>query len=224
MFLCFMMLSFVIFSVTTSRSARQESFQHEVEVVLKLVQVYVTDAEGRPVKDLTISDFVLYDDDERQTITDFELHTLTLPQKQKISESPPSEEVPSKKLNRKFFIFIDTEGNGVRGLKKSKQAVLHFIDKHVRTDDEIGLLSYSHVTGLTIHALLDWDHEKIKNIIKNLKLVPGFVFGGGRRLRPSTDGLNTNMANMSQNNPNDNAGMFDYKGNISGGWKWIYFA
>ncbi|MEE9390538.1 MAG: hypothetical protein V3U91_04780, partial [Candidatus Aminicenantaceae bacterium] len=64
-------------SIQPERS--QKAFQYEVTVVLKLVQVFVTDNEGNPVTDLTKDDFILYDNSKLQTITDFEKHLLSRP-------------------------------------------------------------------------------------------------------------------------------------------------
>ena len=55
------------------------ALQHEVTVVLKLVQVFVVDEKGNPVTDLSIDDFILYDNQELKTITDFEKHLLSNP-------------------------------------------------------------------------------------------------------------------------------------------------
>jgi len=56
----------------------QKELQHEVAVTLKLIQVYVTDHEGNPVTYLKKEDFVLRDNGELKTITDFETHFLIL--------------------------------------------------------------------------------------------------------------------------------------------------
>ncbi len=90
----------------------QEELKHEVVVVLKLVQVYVTDKKGNPVMDLVKDDFILYDNGKLQEITDFEKHILTKPEKKvekKIgkkvedTEPSPSPKIPAS-MNRKFFL------------------------------------------------------------------------------------------------------------------------
>ena len=53
--------------------------RHEVEVTLKLIQVYVTDKKGNPVLDLEKEDFILLDNGKQQMITEFEKHVLSLP-------------------------------------------------------------------------------------------------------------------------------------------------
>ena len=108
---------------TSPAGSGQEGLQHEVSVTLKLVQVYVTDRQGRPVTDLSRGDFVLYDNDERRDITDFERHLLlppdsTLPSTE--SESGTLSPGPVR-LNRKFFILLDIVGNDDVGVIKSKR-------------------------------------------------------------------------------------------------------
>ena len=71
----------------------QEEPQHKVVVVLKLVQVYVTDKKGNPVTDLEKSDFTLYDNGKLRAVTDFEKHLLIKPAK-KVEEKITETELP----------------------------------------------------------------------------------------------------------------------------------
>jgi len=78
----------ILFSVFLSRSGvqgrnteppqekGQETFQYEVTVTLKLIQVFVTDGKGNPVIDLAQADFILYDNGKLKKITEFEKHRL----------------------------------------------------------------------------------------------------------------------------------------------------
>jgi len=168
---------------STQTQKSQKAFQYEVTVVLKLVQVFVTDKEGNPVTDLTKDDFILYDNDKFQKITDFEKHFLSRPKKpvapeKKVEEVleetqlPPSREVPTR-MNRKFILLLDIDRNSVRGVTKSKNAALHFIDSQVQPDDEVGVFSYSFMTGLNVHEYLTTDHDKVRNAVKRIKGVPG---------------------------------------------------
>ena len=75
--------------------------QHEVTVTLKLIQVFVTDANGKPALDLERSDFVITDNGKPQTITDFEKHVLALPApgpQPRQRQSPPRPRLPSPRL------------------------------------------------------------------------------------------------------------------------------
>ena len=165
----------------------QEEPQHEVVVVLKLVQVYVADKKGNPVTDLEKSDFILYDNGKLQAVTDFERHFLAKPEKEnekkveeKIEEKKlaPSPKIPSK-MNRKFFLLLDIDRNSVAGISKSKKAALFFIDTQLQPTDEVGVFSYSFIRRLVLHQYLTSDHEKAKKAIKRIKEIPGGGGGGG---------------------------------------------
>jgi VWFA-related protein len=167
----------------------QKTFQQEVVVTLKLVQVYVTDRKGNPVTDLEKSEFILFDNGKLKTITDFEKHLLIKQEKKvedkiklkpekkvkekiKETETPPARKIPSR-MNRKFFILIDLYQNDVPGLKKSKTAALHFIDTQIQPTDELSVLSYSLDRGLILHEYLTTDHQKVQEAVKRVKGVPG---------------------------------------------------
>jgi VWFA-related protein len=164
----------------------QKAFQHEVVVILKLVQVHVTDKQGNPVTDLTKDDFILYDNKKLQTITDFEKHLQAIPEKpikpekkavEIIDETklPPSPDISSR-MNRKFIFFFATPE-----LAKSKKAARHFIDTQVQPTDEVAIMSYYWITGLELHEYFTSDMEKVKEAIKNIKGFqgPGVRSSGG---------------------------------------------
>lgn len=142
-----------------------QELQHEVTVTLKLIQVYVTDSQGKPVTDLQVSDFVLYDNGRSQNITDFEKHLL--PQTAaEVDETPtetpvPGSKVGSLRMNRKFFLIVDLFRNDLHGMKQAKKAALHFIETQLQPADEIALLTYSQNHGLVMHEFLTSDHDKI---------------------------------------------------------------
>jgi VWFA-related protein len=147
----------------------QENLQHEVTVTLKLIQVYVTDEEGNPVLDLEKSDFILYDNEKLQTITDFEKHVLAkIERKTKEKKDPKT----SSWINRKFLILLDILGNDKVGIIQSKEAALHFIDTKLQPEDEVGILSYTPLSGLNLHTYLTTDHDLIKKAIKEAKEIP----------------------------------------------------
>jgi VWFA-related protein len=147
----------------------QKPFQHEVSVTLKLVQVYVTDKKGKPVQDLRKSDFIVYDNGQKKEITDFERHILTKPAgkvepkpTEKIipTEIPPADQVTV--MPRKFFLFFDFAFNNQKGIIKAREAALHFIDTELSPGDQVGLLSYSMLKGVSIHEYLTTNHRKVR--------------------------------------------------------------
>lgn len=165
---------------TKKTADKQESLQYEVTVTLKLIHVYVTDKKGKPVTDLTQSDFELYDNRKPVEITEFEKHILTLPEKKAQEIKPaPRPETPSR-MNRKFFLFFDFAFNDARGILKSKKAALYFIDTQLHATDEISVISYSARKGLTLHEYLTTDYQKVRQIVEGLGLRN--VFGRAERL------------------------------------------
>lgn len=156
--------------------AVDKSLQYEVNVVLKLIHVYVTDKKGNPVPDLAVSDFTVTDNGQPMTVTDLERHVLKAPtpppppdpQPAAAVEKAAREASPARTLNRKFFLFFDFAFSNARGIVKAKTAALHFLDSEVRGDDEVGILSYSMLKGLSIHEYLTRDHARVREIVAGI--------------------------------------------------------
>jgi VWFA-related protein len=154
----------------------QKPLEHQVIVTLKLIQVYVTDKKGAPVQDLKKEDFVVYDNGREMTLTEFEKHILEAsarkPKPQPLEEKIAPTPVPPADLvtvmSRKFFLFFDFANNNQRGVNKAQEAALHFLDTEILPGDEVGLLSYSTVKGLSIHEYLTTDHKKLREAVANM--------------------------------------------------------
>jgi len=169
-FICLFLFSlFDLNSENLHTGKSQETPQEEVTVTLKLIQVYVMDEAGNPVVDLEKSDFILYDNNELKNITDFEKHVLAktdIKTKKKVAPESLS------RMNRKFLIFMDILGNDQVGIIQSKEAALYFIDSQIQPGDEVGIISYTPLSGLNIHTYLTSDFDKIKKAIKDAKEIP----------------------------------------------------
>jgi len=149
----------------------RKPLQHEVTVTLKLIQVYVTDKKGNPVRNLTKDDFVLTDDGKEQKLTEFEEHVITLP-----AEAAPAEErvvqtpvVSSPRLlGRKFFFFFDYAYSNPQGARKIKDAALGFLRSKLSPLDKIGVVSFSWLKRLRVHSYLTTDHQKVKDLVAKI--------------------------------------------------------
>jgi VWFA-related protein len=148
--------------------------QHEVSVVLKLVQVYVTDKKGRPVEDLGMGDFSVTDDGQPVVLTAFEKHTLAEGAAEEQAGPEPSPAVPISVGNatpastRKFFLFFDFAFNNGRGVFKARKAALHFLDTKAGPGDEVGILSYSMLKGVRVHEYLTRDLAKVREVVEGI--------------------------------------------------------
>lgn len=149
--------------------------QYEVGVALKLVQVYVTDKRGNNVVDLNKNDFVLADNGKVQNITDFEVHTISIPVTSNVpaekKATPKEVDVPGPLMGRKIFMFFDFAFSTPSGAEKAKKAALDFLDKRLQPSDEVGIVSYSAFNqGLKIHEFLTTDHRKVRQIVDGFGL------------------------------------------------------
>jgi VWFA-related protein len=166
-------------SAQTEKTPHQNLLQHEVAVTLKLVQVHVTDPEGNPARDLEISDFVLYDNENLQEITAFEKHLLSPPGvKPEEAEPVPAREAPSA-MNRKFLFLLDYNNNDLEGIAKSREVILEFMDSQVQPADEVALISFQTPWRLVVHEDLTLDHQKIRTLLQRPLGLPGVPGGWG---------------------------------------------
>jgi len=154
-----------------AEQAATKPIQHQVSVVLKLIHVYVTDKKDKPVTDLTMSDFTVTDNGQPVTLTDFEKRIL----RSAAGEPDPGTGGPAapappalRQTGRKFFFFFDFAFNNARGIVKARTAALHFLDSEVRPDDEIGILSYSMLKGLTVHEYLTRDRAAVREVVEGI--------------------------------------------------------
>ncbi len=149
-----------------------QEIKQDVTVTVKLIQVYVTDKAGNPITDLRQEEFTILDNNKLQRITEFEKYilipsaSLKRPKPEQIEVEPLSS--TEKVMNRKFFLFFDLVNNNTKGFMKSQQAALHFLDNQVHPSDEIGVLSFSVLKGLTLHEYFTKDLDAIRSVVKQL--------------------------------------------------------
>jgi VWFA-related protein len=158
-------------SSAQNQQAVTKPLEHEVGVALKLIHVYITDKKGKPVPDLAIDDFELFDNGTPVKITEFEKHGLGLkPVEPSPGEEPlPAPEAPvAKEAARKFILFFDLAFNDTRGIAQAKKAAAHFIDTQAQPDDEIGAVSYSTFGGIKVHEFLTRDHAKVRDVLEKI--------------------------------------------------------
>lgn len=140
----------------------EPAVQHDVTVTLKLIQVYVSDKEGRPIADLGRSEFTVLDNGRPQVVTEFETHLAHPPAR--AAESAPEPAAPPR-MTRKFFLLFDLAFNDMGGVSMAQEIARDFLDAHVRPDDEVGVLSYATGRGLRLHEYLTADHGRVRDAV-----------------------------------------------------------
>jgi len=153
-------------AVAISFPARQQELQYDAYAVVKLVPVRVIGPNGRPVRGLRKEDFILYDNGQRQVITEFEIHEppagSTLPE----SQARAAGILPE--INRKFFFVLDMQGTDRVGNVNAKAAVMAFASSHLQPGDEVCVLTFGAFTGLVLRQYLTADMDKIAPALKHV--------------------------------------------------------
>jgi VWFA-related protein len=169
-----------LYSVPQDAVHLPKPLQHEVTVVVKLVQVYVTDKSGKPVTHLDKSAFRIFDNGILQAITEFERHMSPAAgvAEPSAKEALLPTETVTPRLGRKFFVLIDLDANDLEGIAKSRAAAIHFMDTQTLPPDEIGVFSSSFIRGIVLHCYLTTDHVKVREAIQRIREVPGRKSGG----------------------------------------------
>ncbi len=191
----------------------QAVLRHDVVVALKLVHVTVVDKKGEPVTDLQPSEFIVYDNKDRRTLTEFERHSLSAkalnqePLRPVTPSAPPSPPETVQTPNRKLFLFFDLAYNTSKGILASKQAALHLLDRELSATDEVGVLSYSALSGFRMNEFLSTDHARIRQTVAALGL-RGIV---GRAANVESDYLSADTAPGESGDPNLTADRLEAK-------------
>jgi VWFA-related protein len=145
----------------------QKVLSHEVSVTLKLLQVYVTDKQGKAVNDLKKDEFEIWDDGKPCHITEFEAHNLSL------GASPSTPDAPSpprpREFRRKYFLFFDFAFNDAAGILTAKKAALDFIDTKLQLGDEVGVVCYDVYRGLVLNEYLTSDYSRVRRVVQEIK-------------------------------------------------------
>lgn len=139
------------------------------QVTLVPIDVVVTDADDKPVTDLTRDDFTILEDGVRQTIAHFTLQTLA----DEASGARPKEEwatallrkVPTASLTpqtRRTFVIVLGRGR-LQPASKSIDHLLQFVRRDLLPQDLVAVMAWNRATDFTA------DHEKIVQVLQRFK-------------------------------------------------------
>jgi VWFA-related protein len=153
-----------------SRTANgsQAELRHETGITIKLIQVFVTGKDKKPVADLAAEEFEITDNGRPVPVYHLERHFA------EVREKPGATPLPAARLSRKYFLLFDFAFVHPRGAVKAKEAAVHFLESLLLPADEVALLSYSGARGLTLHEYLTTDHAKVLAVVNG--------FGAGRAM------------------------------------------
>lgn len=154
----------------------QAPIQHEVTVALKLIQVYVTDKKGNPISDLRRDEFVLYDNKDEKTITEFENHLLSLPENERRQVPPtpaPVEkapEAPASLMSRTFLFLFDLVFADEGGFRLGRDSAVRYLETNFKPGDQVGVLSFTGGRNLNVLYRPNVDPKEARRAIEALGL------------------------------------------------------
>lgn len=156
-------------SVVLARQDRtQRPLRYDAAAVVKLVSVRVIGPDGRPMTDLKKEDFVLSEDGQRKTITEFEVHALADTGMTVAPPLPRAAEPVARETGaggRKIFLFLDQQASDEAGKAKARTAALHFLDTQVRPSDQVAVIGFYAMSGFFIREYLTSDLDRIRRAI-----------------------------------------------------------
>ena len=163
-------------SLAARDGVQERPLRHDAAAVLKLVTVRVLGPDGRPVTELKVEDFALFEDGKRKTITEFESHSLS---ESGLEVHPPrspeadAAAAEGRELNRKFFFFFDMQTSDEAGKTKAKDTALKFLETQAKPGDEAAVLGYYAMSGFFIREYLTDDLDLArKAIVKAIEMPP----------------------------------------------------
>src|SRR2546428_2944352 len=116
-------------------------------VELVLIEAYVTDGRGRPIRDLTADDFSLMVDGHAKPIHSLEFHEVSPEAQAPVTATPPAGGGTSARsapgsLPRRVVLFFDDSTSATQGLTAARKAAQHFLAGSLLPNDEVALASY----------------------------------------------------------------------------------
>ena len=155
--------------------------RYDAAAVVKLVPVRVLNAAGQPLRGLRKDDFILLDNGESKTITEFEVHESG-PREAAGEMKGPAAAKAFPEANRKYFFLLDLHAGDIYGNRDAKKAVLEFVESELRPGDEASVMTFGAMTGLVLKQYLTSDLEKIRKAVSRSKEMgagAGVSGGGG---------------------------------------------
>ena len=158
------------------------------------VDVRVVDREGKPVTDLTASDFTVTEEGVRQQIRHFSTHAFTT-EAAIVGSGPAGPGTPAATLaadglatqNRRVFLIVLGRGR-LQPPAKGVDGMIHFVREKLLPQDQVAVLAWNRATEFTtdhatILALLErfkHAHEDIENKLKMRFSGLAAIYGGSR--------------------------------------------
>lgn len=168
LFLCFALNAISIFAQTPSPTPPREKKDDVVVITTNLIQIdaTVTDDKGNVVTDLTADDFEIFENNEKQPITNFSFISIqsqnpaAAAPKNVAKDEPPAPVVPNNlkpgQVQRTIALVVDDLGLSFASINFVRAALKNFVDKQMQPGDLVAIVR----TGSGIGALQQFTSDK----------------------------------------------------------------
>jgi len=197
-----------LIAVVLSAQDQQRMATFTAETNLVVIDVYARDKSGKPITDLTKSDFIILEDGKPQTIAVFELQRLdtealppieeaprTLIDRTKPAPKPPTPPAPVAsgairfKDRRLITLFFDFSSLQPTDQIRAQDAAIHFLEKQMTTSDLVSIMTF----GAAIKTVEDFtdDRERLIATIKKFQIGAASEMSGLGDTGAAADGDDT---------------------------------
>ncbi|HEX9928115.1 MAG TPA: VWA domain-containing protein [Pyrinomonadaceae bacterium] len=168
LFLCFALNAISIFAQTVSPTPPKDKKEDVVVITTNLIQVdaTVTDSKGNVITDLTAEDFEIFENNEKQAITNFSFINIQSQKpaaaepKNVAKDAPPAPVVPNNlkpgQVQRTIALVVDDLGLSFASVNFVRNALRNFVDKQMQPGDLVAIVR----TGSGIGALQQFTSDK----------------------------------------------------------------
>ena len=146
------------FLLPLALSAKTETFSGSTSVTVVEIPVQVIDKEGRPVRGLSASDFVVKDGKKKREIVGFEVYDRDEPE--------PEESLPTA-ARRHFLFLFDLTFSGPTTILRAREAAVDMLD-HLHPTDLVSVATYSRVKGPQLLMAFTTDRRQAELAILSL--------------------------------------------------------
>ena len=151
-----------------------DRFEETSEVVAVEVPVNVVDRDGQPVRGLTAADFEVYDEGDRQTVSDFEVIDLSSNEAETRRMDAQRIESLGAAARRHFLLLFDLSFSSPTGILKARLAARDFLLRSLHPADLAAVATYSLETGPKLVLTFTPDRAQLARAIDTLGMHNAF--------------------------------------------------
>lgn len=148
----------------------EQAFEGVSEVVAVEVPVNVVGRDGEPVRGLKAEDFEVFDEGDRQTITDFEVVDLSSEEAESQRMNSARVEVLGAGARRHFLLLFDLSFSSPTAILKARLAARDFLLSSLHPSDLAAVATYSLETGPKLVLTFTPDRAQLARAIDTLGL------------------------------------------------------